>query len=384
MKTARRGLALSLALMAGLAAYGKARALTSHGPYLAWVGTYTAKTLSKGIYAVDFDAETGKLTQKGVAAESPNPSFLAIHPSGKFVYAVNERAEQSMVSSFAVDAKGGKLTLLNQIPSLGEDPCHLSFDKTGKFLLVANYTSGSIAVFAILKDGRLGKQTAFVKHHGSGPNQERQQGPHAHYIETSPDNRFVFVADLGLDEILIYRFDVAKGALTANDPPFAKLAPGAGPRHVAIHPNGKIVFVVGELNSTVTSFGFNPANGALRELRVVSTLPKEFRGQNDAAEIAVHPSGKWLYVSNRGRDSIALFAIDPGKGTLERIRDFSTGGSEPRHFAIDPTGGYLLAENQNSNGIVLFRIDAASGGLTPTGEAIAVPSPVCLVFLPKR
>jgi 6-phosphogluconolactonase len=354
---------------------------TSH--YLALVGTYTGKTGSKGIYAFDFDSATGKLTPKGLAAESLSPSYVVIHPSGKFVYAANEASKQSTVTAFSLDAKSAKLTQLNQLPALGEDPCHLSFDKTGKYLFAANYSSGNVVVFPILADGKLGEHTALIKDAGAlGPNKKRQEGPHAHWIEPSPDNRFVFVSDLGLDEILSYRFDAAKGTLTPNNPPFAKLAPGAGPRHAAFSPDGKFFYVVSELNSTVTTFAYDSATGTLKNLQAVPTIPGDFHGRNDTAEITIHPNGKWLFASNRGRDTIAVFSVDPANGTPHSAGEFPTGGKEPRHFAVDPTGHFLLAENQNSNSIAVFRIDPATGALTPSGESASVPSPVCLAFLP--
>lgn len=385
MKTTRRLFAFlafttSLAVLALAGAAGRPAA--SHS-YLAFVGTYTNKTDSKGIYAYEFDAETGKLSLKGVAAETPDPSFVVIHPNGKYAYAANEVGKKSMVTAFAIDAKSAKLTQLNQLPALGEDPCHLSFDKTGKYLFVANYSSGSIAVFPILADGRLGEHTSAVQHHGSGPNKNRQEGPHAHWIEASPDNKFVLVADLGLDEIVSYRFDASKGTLTPNDPPFANLAPGAGPRHGVFSKDGKFFYVVSELNATVTAFAYEPGNGALKDFQVVSTLPKGFQGRNDDAEIAIHPDGKWLFASNRGHDTIAVFAVDPSSGMLRPAAEFSTGGKEPRHFAIDPTGRFLLAENQLSNSIVVFRIDPATGALTQVSKTDGVPSPICLAFLPN-
>src|SRR6267378_4139314 len=364
---------------------GSADKPAANRKYLVFVGTYTTKTQSKGIYAYQFDADTGKLTPKGVAAETPDPSWVAVHPGGKFLYAVNEAGKASTVSAFAVDAKSGKLTLLNQIPSLGEDPCYLSFDKTGKYLLVANYSSGTSAVFPILADGRLGEHTAFTKDQGAtGPNKERQEAPHAHWIETSPDNRFALVADLGLDEVLVYKFDATSGTLTPNVPAFAKLKAGSGPRHAVVYPNGKFVFAVSELNSTATSFAYDAKKGTLKEIRTASTLPPGFSGRNDVAETAVHPNGKFLYVSNRGNDSIAILSIDPGNRTLSPAGGIPTGGKEPRHFAIDPSGKYLLAENQFSNNIVVFKIDAATSGLTPPGQVVEVPSPVDLTFLPMQ
>jgi len=353
--------------------------------YLVFVGTYTTKTESKGIYAYEFDADTGRLTPKGVAAETPDPSWVAVHHGGKYLYAANEAGKASTVSAFAVDVKSGKLTLLNQMPSLGEDPCYLSLDKTGKYVLVANYSSGTIAVFPILADGRLGEHTAMVKDAGAtGPNKKHQEGPHAHWIETSPDNRFVLVADLGLDEMLVYKLDATSGTLTPNEPAFARLKAGSGPRHAVFYPNGKFVFAVSELSSTATSFAYDVKKGTLKETGTASTLPPGFSGRNDVAETAVHPNGKFLYVSNRGNDSIAILSIDPGNRTLAPAGGIPTGGKEPRHFAIDPSGKYLLAENQFSNNIVVFKIDPVTGGLTPTGQVVEVPSPVDIAFLQEN
>lgn len=363
-----------------VAAAAQKQGATTH--FLAFVGTYTNKTVSKGIYAFEFDADSGTLTAKGVAAETPDPSWVVVHPNGKFAYAANEAGKQSTITAFTMDAKSAKLSQLNQVSALGRDPCHMSFDKTGKYLCVANYSSGNVVVFPVLPDGKLGEPTANVKDAGTvGPNKERQEGPHAHWVSVSPDNHFVLVSDLGLDSMLIYRFDAAKGTLTPNDPAAAKLAPGAGPRHAAFSPDGKLLYVVSELNSTVTAFTYDAAKGALHEVQVVPTLPKDFQGRNDTAEIAVHPGGKWLFASNRGHDTIAVFFVDPGSGKLTRAGDFSTGGKEPRHFAIDPTGRFLLAESQNSNTIVVFRIDASNGALVRAAEVADIPSPVCLAFL---
>jgi len=364
-------------------AVGHADKPAANHKHLVFVGTYTTKTQSKGIYAYEFDADTGKLTPRGVAAETPDPSWVAVHPSGKFLYAANEAGKSSAVSAFAIDAKSGKLTLLNQMPSLGEDPCYLSFDKTGKYVLVANYSSGTISVFPILADGRMGEHTAMLKDQGAtGPNKERQEGPHAHWIEVSSDNRFAFVADLGLDAILSYRFDASKGSLTPNKPFFLRpLTAGAGPRHATFSPGGGHFYVLSEIDSTVTAFAYAPDHGVFGYLGEVPMVPAGFEGRNDAAEIAIHQSGKWLFASNRGHDSIAVFSIDPPNGKLTAAGGFPTGGREPRHFAIDPSGKYLLAENQFSNNIVVFKIDAATGGLTATGQVVEVPSPVDIAFL---
>jgi len=386
MKLTRRVFAFLLILAAPmvlLSSATKKQKPAAHRWFLAYVGTYTTKTNSKGIYAYRYDGETGKLSSLGVAGESADPSFVAVYPSGKFLYAVNEAGKSSMVSAFALEPKTGKLTLLNQLPALGEDPCYISFDKTGKFALVAIYTSGNVVVFPILADGKLGEHTALVQDSGTlGPNKKRQEGPHAHWIETSADNHFALVSDLGLDEVVVYKFNGVKGTLSPNQPSYVRLKQGSGPRHIAIRPGGKFIYVVSELSSTVTAFRFNAKAGTLHELQTVTTVPKDFSGRNDTAEIAVHPNGKFLYASNRGNESIAVFAIHPTKGTLTFVANVPTGGKEPRHFAIDPGGNYLLAENQLSNNIVVFKIDLATGGLTPTGDVIDVPSPVDLAFLP--
>ncbi len=387
MEITRRIFAFSLLIAPFIfsVAGGSADKPAANRKYLVFVGTYTTKTESKGIYAYEFDADAGRLTPKGVAAETPDPSWVAVHPGGKYLYAANEAGKASTVSAFAVDVKSGKLTLLNQMPSLGEDPCYLSFDKTGKYVLVANYSSGTIAVFPILEDGRLGEHTAMVKDAGAtGPNKKHQEGPHAHWIETSPDNRFVLVADLGLDEVLVYKLDATSGTLTPNEPAFARLKAGSGPRHAVFYTNGKFVFAVSELSSTATSFAYDVKKGTLKETGTASTLPPGFSGRNDVAETAVHPNGKFLYVSNRGNDSIAILSIDPGNRTLAPAGGIPTGGKEPRHFAIDPSGKYLLAENQFSNNIVVFKIDPATGGLTPTGQVVEVPSPVDITFLQEN
>jgi len=355
--------------------------------YLVYVGTYTDPgTASKGIYAYRYDANNFELTSLGLAAETTNPSFLAVHPNGQFLYAVSEvqnynGQKSGAVSAFAIDHATGKLKLLNQVASRGADPCYITLDKTGKFVLVANYTGGSIAVFPVLEDGRLGDASAFVQHAGHGTNPERQEGPHAHSIDLSPDNRFALVDDLGLDELLVYRFDAGKGSLTPNDPPFAKLDPGAGPRHFAWHPTGKFAYVIAEMQSSLTAFDYDSVKGVLHRLQTISTLPKDFTGHNEDAEVEVHPSGKFLYASNRGHDSIAVFAIDQQKATLSLVEDVLTQGKEPRHFEIDPTGSLLFVENQKSDSTVVFRIDQRTGRLTPSGKVLNVSAPVCVKFL---
>ena len=341
----------------------------SHKKYFVYVGTYTAEagSTSKGIYAYRFDSDTGELASIGVAAETANPSFLAVHPNQRFLYAVNETGNYQGQKSGAVSA--------------------FSIDHTtGKYVLVANYTGGSVAVFPVLEDGRLGEATAFIQHTGHGADPERQEGPHAHSIDLSPDERFAIVDDLGLDETLVYRFDRAKGSLTLNDPQIyttlAKADPGAGPRHFAFNPNGKFAYVVNEIQSTVSVLSYDGSAGVLRRLQTISTYPKDFSAHNDDAEIQVHPSGKFLYASNRGHDSIAVFAIDPDKGTLTLVEYASTNGKTPRSFEIAPGGSLLFAANEKSNNIVVFSIDAKTGRLKPTGKVLDVSEPVCVKFVP--
>jgi 6-phosphogluconolactonase len=368
--------------------------------YLLFVGTYTEKE-SKGIYAYRFDAASSELTPLGVAAETTNPSFLAIDPSRRFLYAVNEvqkykGASSGAISAFAINHQTGKLSLLNEVPSRGADPCYIAFDKTGKYVLVANYTGGNVAVFPIGADGRLGEPSAILQDSGAlGPNKERQEAPHSHWIEASARNRFVYVSDLGLDRVLIYRFDATKGALTkgkaesstaksgssnADDFFSATLAPGTGPRHIAFAEDGNFMYVLGELDSTVTVFA-NDAKETFHSTQRISALPAGFSGHNDAAEIAIHPNGKYLYTSNRGHDSIAAFSINSKTGALTMVGHFPTQGKTPRNFEIDPTGSFLFVANQDSGNIVVFRINPNSGALTATGQTIHTPSPVCLKFM---
>jgi 6-phosphogluconolactonase len=389
MKITRR-LLIFLALIAPL--FFSIATRTAENPptnkkYFMYVGNYTAKTDSKGIYLFEFAPDTGTLTPKGLAAETADPSWVVVHPNGKFLYAANEAGKSSTISAFAIDPKTGTLTFLNKLPALGEDPCYLSFDRTGKYLFVANYTSGNVAVFPILPNGNLGEHTALLTDQGAlGPNKERQEAPHAHWIEPSAHNHFVDVSDLGLDRILTYKFDPSNGSLTRGEPAESfstALTPGAGPRHVAFAPDGKFMYVLAELTSTVTAFAHDTQN-TFRKVQEIPGLPQGFTGRNDAAEIAILPNGKFLYTSNRGHDSIAVFSIDQTKGTLTQVADVPTGGQEPRNFVIDPTGQYLLAENQNTNTIVEFRIDPVTGKLTPTGEVIHTPSPICIAFLPEQ
>jgi 6-phosphogluconolactonase len=335
----------------------------------------------------------------GLAAATENPSFLASDKANEHLFAVNETTKyqgQSSggVTAFSLDRKTGKLTQLNQVASRGADPCYVSLDRSGKYLLVANYTGGTVSVLPVLADGRLGEAVSVEKDRGTlGPNKERQDSPHAHWIEASARNRFVYVADLGLDQVLIYKFDGEKGQLSrdqsrssknkaATDFFSATLAPGTGPRHIAFSSDGKFMYVLGEMNATVTVFAND--NETYHSIQQISSLPADFSGENTAAEIAMHPSGKFLYTSNRGADSIAEFSVDPASGKLTLLGDISTFGKTPRHFAIDPTGTRLLVANEDTGNIVEYSIDSATGKLTRVGKMVSVPSPVCLIFVPAE
>jgi 6-phosphogluconolactonase len=349
-----------------------------------YVGTYTSGA-SKGIYAYRFDSAAGKTTPIGLVVETENPSFLAIHPNRRFLYAANEISMYNgqaagSVSAFAIDPATHALKLLNRVSSSGPGPCHITVDKTGRWLFAANYDSGSVTALPIHEDGSLGEASAFFQHAGSSVNKERQSGPHAHVVALSPDNRFALVADLGLDRVFSYRIDPAKGGLAPNDPPYVTLAAGSGPRHLAFRPDAKFVYSLNELLSTVTAFRYDASRGSLKELQTLPTLPKSWSGSNSTAEIVVHPNARFLYASNRGDDSIVIFRINPSRGTLTFVDRTPTQGKTPRNFAIDPSGAFLMAANQDSGNIVAFRIDSRTGRLTPTGDKLEVPSPVCILF----
>jgi 6-phosphogluconolactonase len=353
---------------------------------LIYVGTYTSGK-SEGIYICRLDLSSGELKHFGAARGIVNPSFLAIDRQRRHLYAVNEIAEfggkpGGAISAFRIDPESGSLAFINQQASLGAGPCNLTIDGTGKFVLAANYDGGSIVVLPI-KDGGLGAPVDMVQHHGSSVNPDRQQGPHAHCILLDRSNRFVFVPDLGLDRVMIYKFDSRTGNLTPNEQPWAQLKPGAGPRHFAFHPNDRWAYVINELDSTMTAFAYDQAHGMLKETQTISTLSASFSGKNSCADLHVSSSGRFLYGSNRGHDSIVVFSIDQATGKLELVEHVSTQGKTPRNFAIDPTGAFLLAANQDSDSIVTFRIDPASGKLSPTGHTIEIPTPVCVLVSDK-
>jgi 6-phosphogluconolactonase len=356
-------------------------------PARVWFGTYTGAS-SKGIYVSSLDLVTGALAAPTLAAESPNPSFLALHPNGRFLYAVNEVGTFAgkpggSVSAFAVDPATGRLRALNQQGTLGGGPCHLTVDPPGRNVLVANYGGGSVTAIGLAPDGSLGPVGSHIQHVGSSVNRQRQEAPHAHGIYLDAAGRIALVPDLGLDRVFLYRLDAERHALSAAEPqPFASVKPGAGPRHLAFHPNGGFLYVINELNSTITAFAWDAAQGSLRELQTVATLPPDFTGDNTTAEIAVHPGGRSLYASNRGHNSLAVFSLNPATGRLAILQHQSTLGRTPRSFALAPGGAFLLAANQDSHEVVAFRVDAASGRLSPAGSTVPLGAPVCVLFAP--
>lgn len=359
-------------------------------PMYIYVGTYTrslphVQAKSEGIYRLAMDPASGALSHAGKTTGVENPSYLTLHPNGNYLYAANEVGDfggksSGAVSAFAIDRATGSLTFLNQEPTDGAAPCHLMVDGTGRYLLTANYSGGSVAVHPIGSDGSLGKMSDFVQHVGTSVNPQRQKEPHAHSITLSADNRFAYAADLGLDRVLIYAFNADQGKITPAAQPWVRVHPGAGPRHFDFHPNGRYAYVINELDSTITTFACDAAGGGLIELQSLPTLPAAFEGRSHCADVHVHPSGNFVYGSNRGHDSIAIFAIDPNSGLLTAVGHESTQGKIPRNFVIDPTGTFLLAANQNTDNVVVFRIDQSSGKLAPTGDSLDVPTPVCLKF----
>lgn len=351
------------------------------GEYLVYFGTYTGPK-SQGIYVSKFDAATGVLAQPELAAAIRNPSFLALAPDEKHLYAAGELTSGGAVTGFSINRETGRLTKINQENSGGSGPCHLSLDATGKCVLVANYGSGSIASLPIKADGTLGAPASVIQHTGSSVNADRQAGPHAHFICPSPDNRFVLVCDLGLDKVLAYKLNSGNATLAPADPPFVKIAPGSGPRHLVFSADRKFVYVISEMGGSITTLSYDLKTAAMKTLPPISTLPATFTGNNTSAEIAIHPSGKFLYVSNRGHDSLALFNVDRASGKLTLVEHQTAELHMPRHFAIDPTGHWLIAENQSTDSVVVFAIDPKSGRLKSTAQKISIGSPVCSVFLP--
>jgi 6-phosphogluconolactonase len=358
--------------------------------YHVYFGTYTG-TKSKGIYRARLDTKSGALSQAELVAETPSPSFLAVDPKEKYLYAVNEvnkfdGKSAGSVSAFAIDRATGALKFLNAQSSGGTAPCHLTVDSKGRNVLVANYGGGSVAAYQIGRDGSLSTASSFIQHKGSSVNKSRQEAPHAHGINVDSTSRYAYVPDLGLDQVLIYSFDSNNGTLAPANPAFASVTPGSGPRHFALHPNRPFAYVINEMNCTLTGFQRDLKTGALTTIETLSTLPpgETFKGSYSTAELIFHPSGKFLYGSNRGHDTIAVYSVDKKSGRLTYAENASTQGKTPRSFGIDPTGRWFLAANQSSDSVVVFRIDPKSGRLTSTGNSISVGQPVSVVFVEAR
>lgn len=383
MRLSRRGFVIMLGLITS-----SNYSLTASGKAIVYVGTFKRES-SKGIYAWRMDMTSGKMEPLGLVADTMRPVFIALHPNRRFLYAVSrptavDRTNMGEVLAYAIDSKTAKLTSLNSFSTRGIDPVYVAVDRAGRNLLVANFGSnqgnGSVAVFPIKQDGSLSEASEFIQYNGTGVHPQRQPGPHSHAINVSFDNRFAFVADLGLDKIFVYRFDAEKGKLTPNSPGFATLTPGAGPRQFVFHPGGKFLYVVNEIQSTLTTFSYSA--GLLKEVQTVSTLPQDFTGANSVASLQVHPNGKFLYASNRGADDIVVYSIDPRAGTLTLLESVPTQGRTPGSFAIDPSGSWLIAANQSSDSLVLFRIDPQTGRLTFTGQSFEIGTPSCVRILP--
>lgn len=375
------------ALVVGLAWLFSLSAARAAGDSLVYFGTYTGKQ-SKGIYVSRLDVKSGRLTAPELAVETVSPSFLAASPNHRFLYAVNEVSDfggkkAGAVSAFAIDRTTGKLTALNTQSSVGAGPCHLIVDKAGKNVLVANYGGGSVAVLPVQKDGRLKEASTFIQHVRTGPKLPGQKAPHAHGIYLDAANRFAYVPDLGLDQLIVYRFDADDGSLLAHEPPFAPTKDDAGPRHFALRPDGRFAYAIMEKHCTVMAFACDQKRGRLTELQTLSSLPggETVKPGYSTAELFVHPSGKFLYGSNRGHDTIVVYAIEAKSGRLTLVEHVSTQGKIPRGFGIDPSGRWLLAGNQNSDTVVVFGIDVKTGRLTPTGQTLSIGAPVSMTFV---
>ncbi|MES1255299.1 MAG: lactonase family protein [Acidobacteriota bacterium] len=385
MRNARiRALATALVVMGALSS--SPRAAHRGSRYFMYVGTYT-QGAAKGIYGYRVDTSTGATTSIGLVAETPNPSFLVVHPNGRFLYAANEHdgedavGKHYTVSAFAIDRKTGALTLLNKVSSQGEGPCYVSMDGAGRTLLVANYRSGSVAVLPVGADGRLAEATAVQQHPDPEPRTPPVR-PHAHSVRPSPHDKFVYAPDPPLGRVYGYRFDPRAGTLAPTDPPFVQMRAGLGPRHVLFGLSGQFAYVNGEQGSTITTFAYNAATGALTELQTLSTLPAGFTGRSGTAELQIDQTGRFLYVSNRGDNSLALFAIDRRAGTLTPLGHLPTGGKVPRYFALDPSGRFLMAANQDSASVTINRVDAKTGRYELVQTLTEIPNPVCIVFVP--
>lgn len=347
---------------------------------LVCIGSYSTSD-KESVHLFQLNLKDGSINKISAINGLVNPSFLKIHPNGKFLYAVNEVGDfqgkkSGGVTAFALDVKNGKIAKLNQQPSGDTGPCHLTIDSKGKYVLVAHYGGGSTTVLPIRENGHIGPVTSQIKHKGSSVH-PRQKAPHAHAIHVGPNNKFAFAPDLGLDKVLVFKFDENSGKITETKFDGAKVAPGSGPRHFGFHPNGEYAYVINEITQTITSFSYHPKRGKLRSIQTLSTVPHPVKG-NSTAEILVHPNGKFLYGSNRGHNSIAMFSINEKNGMLTSIGHESIRGEIPRNFGIDPTGQFLLAAGQRSNNVNVFRIKLDTGRLKFTGHSVKVSQPVCV------
>jgi 6-phosphogluconolactonase len=333
-----------------------------------------------GFSLARFDTDTGKLTEPVFLEEAVAPAYFIIGPDGKRLYTCNSDPGSS-VSAYAIDPTTAKLTFLNQQPSGGGDPSYVSLDPTGRYLLVANFLGGSAAVFALRHDGTIGRRTAFIQHVGTSLDPHDPNHAHAHSIRFDPSHRFVLLADMGVDKIFVYHLNSKTGALTPSDPPFASVAPGSGPRHTAFDPRGRYVYAINQTANSIVRFGWNSDRGVMTQFESVSTLPEGFKGNDIAAEILMHPSGNFLYATNRGNNSVAVFSVQKDTGRLTLIQHISTQGKTPRNAEFDPTGKWLLVSNQDSSNAVVFRIDQSTGQLTQNGDPVSVPAPFCERFL---
>ena len=358
--------------------------------YLAFIGTYTKGNVvneglsSKGIYILGYNSNSGELEKLNTAYEKDNPSFLSVSPNGKYLYSVGEIDDErgGALSSYLVDKENASLNIINSISTGSNGPCHLMTDASGSILLAANYAGGASTLAKINDDGSLNEDVQVIQHQGSSINPERQMEPHAHSINISPSGKYALVPDLGTDKVIIYKIDNESKKLLSNVPEFVKVTPGMGPRHLEFHPNGKVVYVIHELGANISVFDFDDQNGKLNEIQSISTLPKDY-DQKSCADIHISPDGKYLYGSNRGHDSIAIYKVSNEGRKLENIDYQSTLGKTPRNFAIDPKGNFLLAANQDSSDIFTFKINKESGKLDPTGFKIDIPYPVCIKFLKR-
>jgi 6-phosphogluconolactonase len=334
-----------------------------------------------GFSLARFDAGTGALSKPEFLLEAKEPAFFVLSAEGTRLYTCNSGTPGGL-SAYAVDPHTGHLTLLNRVLAGGGDTSFICLDRSGRHVLVANYDGGSVAVFALRPDGSIGDWTAFDQHRGQSVNPVRQTHAYAHAIVLDQANRFALVPDLGLDKLFIYRFDEATGSLVPHAPAYVQIAPGSGPRHVRFHPNGRWVYLINEIASTIEAFNWDARAGTLSPFQTVSTLPADFKGENACAELEIHPNGRFLYGANRGHDSVAVFAINQATGVLTPVEYHPSGGRTPRNFTFDPTAQWILLTNQDSGNAVVFRVDAASGRLTQTGDPVPVPAPFCERFLP--